>query len=129
MFVAEVRKPPHVAQTHSVAQAGQEEVTLVIPRTPLNLLLHCLDVLLTLTLALAHPHLEDARYTQSVEIRSPIWSVLPVRLLMTNWWVRPGPSQSWTQVVDASRELFLTRPGCSDKKLHLQFTWKPLITR
>ena len=48
MLIAEIWKPPDVAQPHSVAQAGEEEVALVVPVAPVQLLLllHVLRVLL-----------------------------------------------------------------------------------
>ena len=38
MFIAEVGEPPDVAEPHGVAQAGQEEVALVVPVPSLLLL-------------------------------------------------------------------------------------------
>ena len=39
MFIAQVGKPPNVPQPDCIPHAGQEEVTLVVPATPLHLLL------------------------------------------------------------------------------------------
>ena len=40
MLVAEVGEPPDVAEPHSVAETGQEEVALVVPVASLALHLH-----------------------------------------------------------------------------------------
>ena len=40
MLVAEVGEPPDVAEPHRVAEAGQEEVALVVPVASLALHLH-----------------------------------------------------------------------------------------
>ena len=40
MLVAEVGEPPDVAESHRVAEAGQEEVALVVPVASLALHLH-----------------------------------------------------------------------------------------
>ena len=43
MLLGEVREPPHIAEAHGQAQAGEEEVALVVPQAPLHLALslHC----------------------------------------------------------------------------------------
>ena len=37
MLIAEIGEPPDIAEPHRVAQAGEEEVALVVPRPPLGL--------------------------------------------------------------------------------------------
>ena len=37
MLIAEVGKPPNIAEPHSVAETGEEEVALVVPGAPLGL--------------------------------------------------------------------------------------------
>ena len=39
MLVAEVREPPDIAESNGIAEAGEEEVALVVPRASLHLLL------------------------------------------------------------------------------------------
>ena len=55
MLIAEVGEPPHIAQSHSVTEAGQEEVALIVPGASLGLHRHLGvdlgDLLLAPTLA------------------------------------------------------------------------------
>ena len=37
MLIAEVGKPPNIAEPHSVAETGEEEVALIVPGAPLGL--------------------------------------------------------------------------------------------
>jgi hypothetical protein len=39
VLVAEVREAPDVAQAHGVAEAGEEEITLVVPGASLRIIL------------------------------------------------------------------------------------------
>ena len=39
MFVAEIREPPDISETHSIAEAGEKEVTLIVPAPSVRLLL------------------------------------------------------------------------------------------
>ena len=54
MLVAEVREPPDIAESNSIAEAGEEEVALVAPRAPLCL--HLLVLLPSSSLFFTNPH-------------------------------------------------------------------------
>ena len=59
MLIAEVGEPPHIAQPHRVPEAGQEEVTLIVPGAPLSLHRHLGVDLGDLLLAPTLAHGED----------------------------------------------------------------------
>ena len=54
MFVAEVGEPPDIAESHRVAETGEEEVTLVVPAPPVRLLLLLNVGHILFSLAFAH---------------------------------------------------------------------------
>ena len=56
MLVAEVGEPPDVAEPDGVAEAGEEEVALVVPRAPLHLVLVHHLLVTCPTLSFTHPH-------------------------------------------------------------------------
>ena len=59
MLIAEVGEPPHIAQSHSVTEAGQEEVALIVPGASLSLHRHLGVDLGDLLLAPTLAHGED----------------------------------------------------------------------
>ena len=59
MLIAEVGEPPHIAQSHSVTEAGQEEVALIVPGASLGLHRHLGVDLGDLLLAPTLAHGED----------------------------------------------------------------------
>ena len=59
MLIAEVGEPPHIAQPHCVAEAGQEEVALIVPGASLGLHRHLGVDLGDLLLAPTLAHGED----------------------------------------------------------------------
>ena len=60
MLVAEIGEPPHIAKSDSITQAGEEEVTLVVPVSPL-IVGDRLGVRLAGALALPHVYNEGLR--------------------------------------------------------------------
>ena len=56
MLVAEVGEPPEVAKSNGEAEAGEEEVALVVPRAPLHLVLVHHLLVTCPTLSFTYPH-------------------------------------------------------------------------
>ena len=81
MFVAEVGEPPHIAQAHCVAQAGEEEVTGIVPVASLLSLLPA--VLHHAALCLL-PHLETNQEHSLLLCTELHWTALCyLKLLVT----------------------------------------------
>ena len=54
MFVTEVGEPPDIAESHRIAQAGEEEVTLIVPTPSVGFLLLLNVGHILFSLAFAH---------------------------------------------------------------------------
>ena len=89
MLVAEVGEPPDVAEPHSVSEAGQEEVALVVPVASLALHLH--HTRLIYDLVGKYPPLNTMFISTCCATSVSFFSPRPVPMLRSAQWSRWSP--------------------------------------